>query len=185
MTALGLIFGLALAVAWLGETGGGSLSGRARLVDGDTLEIGGRRVRLSGIDAPEYRQTCRRDGAPYPCGEAARAALGRLIAGREVTCELGGRDRYRRHLARCTSVGTDLNRAMVLSGHAVSHDGYRLEEARARAAGAGIWAGEFERPEAWRAEHEGRMPRFTFDRVFDSLADGWLALRRLAGFPAG
>lgn len=178
--ALALIGGLALVVSWLGDTDGGAISGMARVVDGDSLEIDSRQLRLKGIDAPEYNQTCRRGGIVYRCGLEARDALSRLTAGHAVSCELRGRDRYSRYLARCSSSGVDLNRAMVLSGHAVSYDDYRSEEAQARAGRAGAWAGEFEHPEAWRAEHDGRAPRFRFDWVIERFEDGWLALKQRA-----
>lgn len=180
LTALGLIAALALAASWLGDNGGGPVSGTARIVDGDSLEIGGKQVRLKGVDAPEFTQTCEREGIFYRCGVEARDALIQLIAGHEVNCELDGRDRYRRYLGWCSASGVDLNRAMVLSGHAVSYDDYRSEEAQARAARAGVWAGEFERPEAWRAEHDGRAPPFRLDWVIERFADGLLALKQRA-----
>ena len=53
--------------------------GHARVIDGDTLEVRGTRIRLHGIDAPELQQQCRREGASaaltYPCGQEAKAAL--------------------------------------------------------------------------------------------------------------
>lgn len=52
------------------------ISGRAEVLDGDTLTVGGIPVRLVGIDAPELRQTCKDQvGGEYPCGEAASGAL--------------------------------------------------------------------------------------------------------------
>jgi endonuclease YncB( thermonuclease family) len=50
------------------------VEGRARVVDGDTLEVGGRKVRLFGIDAPELDQTCDAEGQLWACGAEARAA---------------------------------------------------------------------------------------------------------------
>ncbi len=102
------------------------------------------------------------------------------MAGDAVTCELEGPARYRRYLGGGSSPGVDLNRARVLSGHAASYDDYRSEEAQARAARAGVWAGEFDHPEAWRAEHDGRVPPFRFDWVIERFADGLLALKQRA-----
>lgn len=125
---------------------------RARLVDGDSFHLGADEVRLVGTDAPEGRQTCMRDGAEWPCGEEARRQLARLIGGRAVSCRARERDQHGRLLAVCTVGGTELNREMVASGMAVAYGSYEREEAQARAAGRGLWAGQFERPRTWRSK---------------------------------
>ncbi len=51
------------------------ITGLPRVIDGDTLEVAGRRIRLHGIDAPESRQLCRKDGKPWQCGKDATSAL--------------------------------------------------------------------------------------------------------------
>lgn len=89
------------------------------VVDGDTLKVNGERVRLLGIDAPEKAQTCDRDGEAWRCGKAARAYMQDLTAGKRIVCESDGRDRYNRHLARCSADGEDLSRAMLRGGMAV------------------------------------------------------------------
>jgi endonuclease YncB( thermonuclease family) len=61
-------------------------TGRTSIVDADTLELHGLRMRLAAIDAPEARQTCRRDGEPWPCGRRAAFALTDLVGARPVTC---------------------------------------------------------------------------------------------------
>jgi endonuclease YncB( thermonuclease family) len=134
---------------------GATISGRARVIDGDSLEVAGERIRLFGIDAPEARQYCRdARGQDYPCGRAATRALAGLTGAR-VSCTLVTHDRYERDVATCTANGRDLGDAMVRAGHAVDyarHSGGRYAEAEreARAARRGIWAGTFEEPEAWR-----------------------------------
>src|SRR3954471_211274 len=60
--------------------------GIAIINDGDSITLGAERIRMRGIDAPEYAQTCRNNGADYACGTLARQSLVRLIAGRSVTC---------------------------------------------------------------------------------------------------
>src|SRR5437868_12664964 len=60
--------------------------GAAIINDGDSITLGTERIRMRGIDAPEYTQTCRRNGVDYACGTLARESLVRLIAGRPVTC---------------------------------------------------------------------------------------------------
>src|SRR5262245_40881780 len=81
---------------------GGTIAGRARVVDGDSLEIGFSRIRLFGIDAPEARQDCRdKDNRVTPCGMQARRALLDLVGGREVSCTPVGASHDRR-VAVCT-----------------------------------------------------------------------------------
>src|SRR5262245_39747615 len=75
---------LVLLAARLDRTETRSLEGRVTVNDGDSLTLGAERIRLRGIDAPEFEQTCRRDGVDYPCGRQARQALVGLIGGRPV-----------------------------------------------------------------------------------------------------
>lgn len=134
-------------------TGGGEITGRARPVDGDSLFVGNREVRLKGIDAPEGRQTCRRAGRDWPCGEDARRELVRLIGAAEVTCRAVEEDQHGRALAFCKANGRDLNAEMVRSGFAVSYPSFGREEGIARAGKKGLWSGEFQKPRDWRREH--------------------------------
>jgi endonuclease YncB( thermonuclease family) len=128
--------------------------GAVRVVDGDTLHLAGEDIRLKGIDAPELHQDCERQGRPWRCGEAAKEALVSTIAGRPVSCRIEGRDRYGRGLGRCTAGGQDLGAALVSAGFAVAFGDYEREEDAARSRTAGVWAGSFERPSAWRREHQ-------------------------------
>lgn len=123
--------------------------------DGDTITLAGERIRLRGLDAPELGQTCNAGGKNYPCGRSSRDTLVRLIDRRPVACEGWERDRFRRLLAVCRVDGANINAAMVESGWAVAYGDFETEEARARAAGAGLWAGSFERPREWRDSHGG------------------------------
>ncbi len=132
----------------------GSLTGHARVVDGDTLKIGRTRIRLHGIDAPESDQSCLRDGRPWRCGVTAKVFLENLIRGRRVTCVNLGTDPYGRMLALCRVDGTDLGAEMVRVGLAVAYRDYSRryvpEERQARAAKRGLWATEFTAPREWR-----------------------------------
>lgn len=128
-------------------------SGSAVVIDGDSLRVGGVEIRLQGIDAPEYRQTCEADGRTYACGVASRAALAGLVEGKTVTCRPRGTDRYRRMLARCTVDGRDIGEALVGQGAALASGDYEQAEAQARAARRGLWSGSFERPRHWRDRH--------------------------------
>ncbi len=86
----------------------GDVAGVASVIDGDTIEVHGQRIRLHGIDAPESRQLCLSDGKPWRCGKDAANALADKIARRPVTCEDLGRDRYKRIIGRCTVAGEDM-----------------------------------------------------------------------------
>ena len=80
-----------------------TIAGRASVIDADTLEIAGERVRILDIDAPESRQPCQSiDGAEWRCGQSAALAVSDWIGARPVICETSKRDRYRRWLWRCT-----------------------------------------------------------------------------------
>lgn len=88
------------------------LAGRASVIDGDTIEIHGARIRLEGIDAPESRQTCmaKETGEVVRCGQKAAFFLADLLAEHTVTCTEAGKDRYRRTLAHCEVEGQDVAR---------------------------------------------------------------------------
>ncbi len=153
VVALGIIGLLAIAGAVLQYRLGPArtLVGAARAIDGDSLRLVGEELRLQGLDAPEFRQSCTdRSGQPVACGRAARRALEALLSRGLVTCEVDKLDRYGRGLARCRQGETDINATLVREGHAVAYGGYRGEENEAKAAGRGIWALQFERPETWR-----------------------------------
>jgi endonuclease YncB( thermonuclease family) len=133
-----------------------TIAGRASVIDGDTLEIRGTRIRLNGIDAPESRQTCRdRNGAEYRCGHRAAFSLADKIGSANLACAVLDHDRYGRSVATCRLGETDVNGWMVASGWAIAYRQYSRvyidEEAAAQAAGAGIWAGRFTPPWEWRA----------------------------------
>lgn len=134
------------------------ITGRAVVTDGDTITIGRTTVRLSGIDAPESRQRCRdAAGAEYRCGKAAADALdGFLAMSRPTRCDFVERDRYGRFVGDCYRAdGKSVAAWLVRNGHALdwpkySDGAYANEQARAKAAKAGMWRGEFEPPWDWR-----------------------------------
>jgi endonuclease YncB( thermonuclease family) len=130
--------------------------GAPRLVDGDSFFLDGREVRLQGIDAPEGRQSCRRDGRDWRCGEDAKRELQRMIAGAPIRCDVHSTDQHGRLLATCrSSKGENLNARMVEQGFAVAFGSYKREESEARGSKRGIWASEFERPQDWRRRNHG------------------------------
>ncbi|WP_332683428.1 thermonuclease family protein [Bosea sp. (in: a-proteobacteria)] len=131
-----------------------SLAGAAEAIDGDSLRLAGEELRLEGIDAPEYRQTCQdRGGRDVACGRQARRALAAMLARGNVTCTVSRRDRYGRGLARCRQGEADINAALVRTGQALAYGDYRAQEEEARAAGRGLWALTFVRPSEWRQSH--------------------------------
>ncbi len=128
--------------------------GIVRVLDGDTLELAGRRLRLHGIDAPEPGQLCSRDGVPWPCGAEAALLLRRLVAGREVACRTTGRVRDGVVLAACRLGWLDLSAELLTRGMAVPDPPGTPATLRpyreARSLGEGIFAGEFIAPARWR-----------------------------------
>ncbi|KQM34589.1 nuclease [Rhizobium sp. Leaf68] len=129
------------------------ITGRASVIDGDTIEINGVRIRFGGIDAPESRQICENAaGKAYRCGQASANALHAFLAkSRPTTCTATGSS-YDRVVGYCVRAdGADVNVWMVRNGHAIdwpkySGGRYAFEQAEAQAARAGIWAGAFDQP---------------------------------------
>jgi endonuclease YncB( thermonuclease family) len=132
------------------------ITGRAKVVDGDSLEIGSDRVRLFGIDAPEGRQDCRRNGQAWRCGEDAAAKLRSLVQGATLRCTPRDTDEYGRSVSVCKNGTTDINAEMVRAGFALAYrrysNDYVDEENEARNAKRGLWAGEFTPPWDYRRE---------------------------------
>lgn len=126
-----------------------------RVIDGDGIELAGQSVRLWGIDAPELRQECSKDGRRYPCGEKAKEALTAFLGAAAPICETVNRDRYGREVAKCEVAGDDLAALMVRSGWAVdwprySKGSYAEDQDEAEAHKRGLWAGFFAAPWDWR-----------------------------------
>lgn len=138
-----------------------ALIGIASVIDGDTLEIHGQRIRLAGVDAPESRQVCMLEGKPWRCGTAAANALSEWIGTQTVHCEDKGRDRYRRVVARCVVNGIEVNAWLVTNGWALDMQKYsggkfKAIEEEARERGLGIHQSIYERPEDFRARRNPR-----------------------------
>ena len=156
MRPLALLLALLLSTAY-GAAHADTLTGRATVIDGDTIELHGERIRLLDIDAPESRQTC--GDPPWRCGQMAAWWLAAYLEDEVVTCEISRRDRYARWLARCrfhaNGHTVDLSILMAGDGMAVPYRDCRCEDVRAaadeaRAAGRGIHAGTYVEPWLWR-----------------------------------
>ncbi len=135
----------------------GDLTGQASIIDGDTLEIHGTRIRLWGIDAPESSQLCRGDDSQqYRCGAKSANDLDAFIAGRPVSCDPISLDQYGRTVAACSVAEADLGDWLVRNGLAIdwpqySKGKYAASQRDAEHAGRGIWAGSYVEPWLYRA----------------------------------
>lgn len=156
---LAVVWLLSLALPWSAQA---EISGQARVIDGDTLDVADQRIRLHGIDAPESRQLCRRNGESWRCGKDATRALKALLGSRSVRCEELDRDRYGRVIAKCAVDGMDLGGWLVSRGWALAYRRYSADyvphETKARTARNGIWQGDFMSPWDWRKMVRGARP---------------------------
>lgn len=142
------------------------ISGVPTIAEGDRIQIGGRRIRLLGIDAPSIDQLClNAKGEQWTCGIGARDALAQRTKDLPWTCQSTRNDRFGRALARCEVKGEDIQKWMVRSGWALAFTratrvdtqaaaNYQADEAEARKARAGIWAGSFFAPWDWRVRNK-------------------------------
>jgi len=128
--------------------------GKPWVVDGDTIEIAGRRIALYGIDAPAEEQTCVLDGRDWGCGRDAMFALANLIGHHWVVCKGETLDRDGRLLAVCYLGSWDINGRMVRDVWALARrdlaQDYVGAEIEARRNRAGLWRRRFEPPWEWR-----------------------------------
>jgi len=155
---IGLLAAALFAERFMGTADVSEAKGYPRLIDGDSLKLNGYEVRMLGIDAPEGRQSCRKDGKEWSCGREATKALSRMISGQQVLCRFEGRDKHQRMLGTCEVAGKNLNKQMVEQGHAVAFGRrYAQEERSAKSARRGLWAGTFERPQEWRRMNLGSV----------------------------
>lgn len=139
--------------------------GQATIIDGDTLEVAGRRFHLWGIDAPEIGQTCERGGVEFDCGREATAHLRNLVSDRTVSCVPEEEPDAQGATVGICSVdygvsASDAGRDMVQDGWAVERDRlsdgrYRFSQGRAKDMRLGLWMGRFEMPWQWRAKRPG------------------------------
>ncbi|RUW85321.1 thermonuclease family protein [Mesorhizobium sp. M1E.F.Ca.ET.063.01.1.1] len=147
----------------------GPMEGRASVIDGDTVEIAGQRIRFNGIDAPETRQYCDdAKGFEYPCGRRAANALDEfLAASRPLHCSFINRDRYGRLVGNCDRAdGRNVQKWLVEQGLALdwprySYGAFSAQQETAKKAHRGLWQGRFDQPWDWRAANADKVETVT------------------------
>ena len=142
------------------------ISGIPKVIDGDTVHINNKKIRLEGIDAPEIRQQCKKPflqisaligfsfNKNYSCGIVAKTELANKINNSKIKCITSSKDRYKRFLATCFKDKINLNKWMVRNGYAVAYkrysNDYLRDEEYAKENKLGVWEGSFTVPEKWR-----------------------------------
>ena len=128
-----------------------------KITDGDTIKIDGEKIRFSGIDTPELKQICIKQGVKKPCGMTAKQILIDKIADNNVTCVNEGKDQYRRTLAECFVNNESLSSFLVKSGYAFAYRRYSTkfipDEDFAKLNKLGMWSMEFAYPWDWRKKN--------------------------------
>ena len=140
--------------------------GVPKIIDGDTVHINNKKIRLEGIDAPEIKQKCKKSflkisaiigfefNKNYSCGVIAKKKLIDKVDNSKIKCISSSKDRYKRFLATCYKDKINLNKWMVRNGNAVAYKRYSKDyvrdEAYAKENKLGVWKGTFIMPEKWR-----------------------------------
>ena len=127
-----------------------SFADNLKIVDGDTIVLNGEKIRFSGIDTPELKQTCMKGGQKVFCGLFVRMLLIKKIGNETPKCISEGKDAYKRTLAECFINGESLSSFLVRSGYAFAYRKYSKkfikEEEFAKENKLGMWSMEFEYP---------------------------------------
>ena len=125
-----------------------------RVVDGDTIHLNSEKIRFTGIDTPELKQTCIKEGIIDPCGVTAKEILIEKIADNKVECISEGKDQYKRTLAECFVNNTSLSSYLVRRGYAFAYRKYSkkfiADEDYAKVNQIGMWSMEFDYPWDYR-----------------------------------
>ena len=125
-----------------------------RVVDGDTIHLNGEKIRFTGIDTPELKQTCIKEGLIDQCGVTAKEILIVKIGDNKVECISEGKDRYKRTLAECFVNDESLSSYLVRSGYAFAYRRYSKkfipDEDYAKDNKIGMWSMKFQYPWDYR-----------------------------------
>ena len=128
-----------------------------KITDGDTIKLNGDKIRFSGIDTPELKQTCVKNEVKILCGLNAKKILVDKIGNNKVTCVKEGKDRYKRILAECFVNNESLSSYLVRSGYAFAYRKYSKkfisDEEFAKSNKLGMWSMEFDYPWDWRKKN--------------------------------
>ena len=129
---------------------------QVKVIDGDTIHIGKLKYRFSGIDAPEMKQLCNKEGKEVLCGVLAKNALIEKINNSPVTCKIEEVDRYKRLVAECFVREESLSKFLVKNGYAVAYRRYSMkfleDENYAKENKLGLWSMTFEYPWDYRTK---------------------------------
>ena len=127
-----------------------SFADNLKIVDGDTIVLNGEKIRFSGIDTPELKQTCMNGDQKVFCGMFAKTLLAKKIGNKIPQCIREGKDTYKRTLAECFINGESLSVFLVRSGYAFAYrkysDKFIKDEEFAKANKLGMWAMTFQYP---------------------------------------
>ena len=161
-----LLINFFIIFIWFQSLNSEEIYGMPKIIDGDTVHIKSKKIRLEGIDAPEIKQQCQKTYLQistivgfnfkknYSCGIISKKKLIDKINKSQINCIASGRDRYKRYLATCYKDKINLNKWMVRNGYAVAYKRYSRQylndEKFAEDNKLGIWKGTFLRPEKWR-----------------------------------
>ena len=128
-----------------------------KVIDGDTIHLNGEKIRFSGIDTPELKQTCSKNNEIIFCGIEAKKLLVDKIASNEINCISEGKDQYKRTLAECFVNDLSLSSYLVKNGYAFAYRKYSkkfiVDEDFARSNNLGMWSMKFEYPWDWRKKN--------------------------------
>ena len=131
-----------------------SFSDNLKIVDGDTIVLNGEKIRFSGIDTPELKQTCLKGDQKVGCGMSAKTLLVKKIGNATPECIKEGKDVYKRTLAECFVNGESLSKFLVRSGYAFAYRKYSTkfikDEEFAKANNLGMWSMTFQYPWEFR-----------------------------------
>ena len=127
-----------------------SFADSLRVVDGDTIVLYGEKIRFSGIDTPELKQTCLQGDQEVGCGMTAKMLLVKKIGNNTLECISEGKDAYKRTLAECFVNGKSLSKFLVRNGYAFAYrkysDKFIKDEEFAKENKLGMWSMKFQYP---------------------------------------
>ena len=128
-----------------------------KIIDGDTIHLNGEKIRFTGIDTPELKQTCKKNSEIVYCGIEARRLLIDKIGKDKVFCIREGKDQYKRTLAECFVNDLSLSKYLVREGYAFAYRKYSKkfisDEDFAKKNNMGMWSMNFEYPWDWRKKN--------------------------------